>query len=51
MTDHDFSNDSQAIDLTDELLIAGINEQPEHLAIIINRYQAPLSRYIFRLVV
>lgn len=49
MTDHDFSNDSQAIDLTDELLIARMNEQPEHLAIIINRYQAPLSRYIFRL--
>jgi RNA polymerase sigma-70 factor (ECF subfamily) len=49
MTDHDLLNNNQAIDLTDELLIAAINEQPEHLAIIINRYQAPLSRYIFRL--
>ncbi|HNW55753.1 MAG TPA: RNA polymerase sigma factor [bacterium] len=34
---------------SDEELAADLNNCPENLAILINRYQAPLSRYIFRL--
>lgn len=43
------SNYTQENELTDEQLAAGLQDCPEYLATIINRYQAPLSRYVFRL--
>ncbi|HQB51063.1 MAG TPA: RNA polymerase sigma factor [bacterium] len=39
----------KSIMVSDESLAADLNNCPENLAILINRYQAPLSRYIFRL--
>ena len=41
--------DHHAKNLTDELLADEMAERPEYLSVLIGRYQAPLTRYIFRL--
>lgn len=49
MANHDQPINQTGDDLTDEQLAQYLNDHPEYLTILINRYQAPLSRYIFRL--
>lgn len=49
MTEIKLDEMDKEVNLTDEQLATDLKDCPEHLATIINRYQAPLSRYIFRL--